>query len=34
MEALRAPGWRGLGNYKILSVVLVVTMAALYSVFR
>jgi SSS family solute:Na+ symporter len=34
LEPLRAPGWPGLANYKILSVLIFVGMAALYTVFR
>jgi SSS family solute:Na+ symporter len=33
MDALRAPGWPGLGNYKVLAALLVVTMVVLYSIF-
>lgn len=33
-EPLQAKGWSGIGNYKLLSVLLVVLMAALYWVFR
>jgi solute:Na+ symporter, SSS family len=34
MEALRAPGWPGLGNYKVLAALLVVVMVALYMKFN
>jgi SSS family solute:Na+ symporter len=33
LECLRSPGWPGLGNYKVLSVVLFITMILLYVVF-
>ncbi len=32
-EALKSAGWRGIGNYKILSVLLFVTMVVLYMTF-
>jgi len=31
--ALRAPGWKGIGNYKLLSLLLFLTMAALFYLF-
>jgi solute:Na+ symporter, SSS family len=31
--ALRAPGWKGIGNYKFLSLLLFLTMAALFLIF-
>jgi SSS family solute:Na+ symporter len=34
LEALRSPGWRGIGNYKFLSIVLFVAMIVLYVIFR
>ncbi len=34
LEALRSPGWRGIGNYKFLSIVLFVAMVVLYVIFR
>ncbi len=34
LEPLRAPGWPGLGNYKVLSVLVLLGMAVLYSIFR
>lgn len=34
LEALRGQAWRGLGNYKLLSALLFVTMVALYIIFR
>ncbi len=34
LAALSAPGWKGLGNYKFLSLLLFLVMAALYAVFR
>jgi SSS family solute:Na+ symporter len=34
LEALRSPGWPGIGNYKVLSVLLFVTMVVLYFIFR
>jgi SSS family solute:Na+ symporter len=34
LQPLRAPGWPGLGNYKFLSLALVVIMAVLYWSFR
>lgn len=33
-ESLKSPGWAGLGNYKFLSVLLIVIMVALFWVFR
>ena len=33
MEALRSPGWKGILNYKFLSVLLLVVMAILYIIF-
>lgn len=33
-DALRTPGWPGLGDYRVLSGLLFVTMTALYVVFR
>jgi SSS family solute:Na+ symporter len=33
-EALQSKGWKGLGNYKLLSVVLIVIMSALFWLFR
>ncbi|MBB6110069.1 solute:Na+ symporter, SSS family [Mucilaginibacter lappiensis] len=33
-EPLRGPAWRGLGNYKVLSVLLVVIMVVLFYIFR
>ncbi len=33
-EPLRQPGWKGAGNYKTLSVVLLGLMAVLYAIFR
>lgn len=34
LEPLRAPGWPGLANYKVQSALVLLTMAALYVVFR
>ncbi len=34
LEAFRGPAWHGIGNYKLLSVLLVAIMVALYVVFR
>lgn len=34
LEALRSPGWPGIGNYKVLSVLLFVIMVILYFLFR
>lgn len=34
LEPLRRPAWTGLGNYKFLSVLLLVIMAVLYTFFR
>jgi SSS family solute:Na+ symporter len=34
LEPLRDRGWKGLGNYKTLSVILLVAMVALYWIFR
>jgi SSS family solute:Na+ symporter len=31
--ALRDPGWQGIGNYKLLSLLLFLTMAALFFIF-
>jgi len=33
LEPLAAPGWRGLGNYKLLSLVLLAIMTVLYLIF-
>ena len=33
LEALQSPGWRGLGNYKFLSVLLFAVMVILYYIF-
>jgi SSS family solute:Na+ symporter len=33
LAALRAPGWKGVGNYKFLALLLFLTMAALYWIF-
>ena len=33
-EPLQSPGWKGLGNYKLLSGLLLVTMIALFWIFR
>ncbi|MCH5598057.1 sodium:solute symporter [Niabella ginsengisoli] len=34
LEPLQSPGWRGLGNYKVLSFLLIAVMAVLYWVFK
>lgn len=34
LDALKHPGWPGLGNYKLLAVLVVLAMSALYVVFR
>ena len=34
LESLKSPGWAGVGNYKFLSVLLIVIMVALFWVFR
>ncbi len=34
METLSSPGWKGIGNYKILSVLLILVMVVLYWNFR
>lgn len=34
LESLETPGWRGIGNYKFLAVVVIAAMAALYVTFR
>lgn len=34
IEPLRQPGWPGLGDYRLLTAVLLIVMAALYYVFR
>jgi len=33
-EPLKSPGWKGIGNYKVLSAVLLLLMGVLYYVFR
>ena len=33
-EALEDPGWKGLGNYKVLSFLLLCTLVVLYSIFH
>lgn len=33
-EPLKMPGWKGIGNYKFLSALLLIVMAALYWLFR
>jgi solute:Na+ symporter, SSS family len=33
LDALKSPGWRGLGNYKVLTVILLITMCVLYAIF-
>ncbi|MDT3405376.1 sodium:solute symporter [Mucilaginibacter terrae] len=33
-EALKSPGWKGIGNYKFLSVMLIVIMSVLFWIFR
>jgi SSS family solute:Na+ symporter len=33
LEALKSPGWPGLGNYKLLAILLFITMVGLYWVF-
>jgi len=32
-EPLTSPGWKGLGDYRILSLILFVTMVVLYVIF-
>ena len=34
LEPLRRPGWKGIGNYKFLSVLLLLVMAILFRIFR
>jgi SSS family solute:Na+ symporter len=34
LEPLRRPGWKGIGNYKFLSVLLLLVMAILFWLFR
>lgn len=34
LEPLKSPGWPGLGNYRLLTVLLIIVMAALYYAFR
>ena len=34
LEPLRRPGWKGIGNYKFLSVLLLLVMAILFGLFR
>lgn len=33
LECLQSPGWPGIGNYKLLSLVLLITMVTLYIIF-
>lgn len=33
LDCLRTPGWRGIGNYRVLAAVLFVTMVILYAIF-
>lgn len=33
LDCLRTPGWRGIGNYKLLAALLFVTMVILYTIF-
>jgi len=34
MEAFQGAAWKGLGNYKLLSVVLLIVMVTLYWIFK
>lgn len=34
MEPLRGPAWKGIGNYKLLTILLIVIMITLYTVFK
>ena len=34
LDALKSPGWPGILNYKVLATIVIVAMAALYTVFR
>ncbi|MCW1923856.1 sodium/solute symporter [Luteolibacter arcticus] len=34
LEALEFPGWRGLGNYKVLAAIVILAMTSLYAIFR
>lgn len=34
LDALAAPGWRGLGNYKVLAMIVIAAMTSLYVIFR
>lgn len=34
LEPLRDTGWKGIGNYKLLSLILIVTMVVLYGIFQ
>jgi|GEM_PF-161495 len=34
MEALRSPGWKGIGNYKMLSIVLFIAMVVFYYAYN
>lgn len=34
LDALKSPGWAGILNYKVLATVVILAMAALYTVFR
>jgi SSS family solute:Na+ symporter len=33
LDCLRTPGWKGIGDYRVLSVLLFVMMVALYVIF-
>jgi SSS family solute:Na+ symporter len=34
LDALKSPGWPGILNYKVLATVVLLAMAALYTIFR
>jgi SSS family solute:Na+ symporter len=34
LDALKSPGWTGILNYKVLATIVILAMAALYTVFR
>jgi hypothetical protein len=34
LDALKHPGWPGLGNYKVLAAIVVLAMSGLYFIFR
>lgn len=34
LDAWKSPGWSGLGNYKVLALIVIAVMAVLYTIFR